>query len=356
MKRALLLFLLAVPAFADSVNTKERTVTKLADGVFAIRHPDAPDGFPQGNTTVIIGSRDVLVVDSCYYPVSAREDIAQIRQWTDKPVRYLVNTHWHYDHTMGNGEYAKAFPQLQIVAHRETKKSIEGYNPGWFARFPARKQRFQQRLDTGKADDGRALTEVEQKDLRNALAGYDLVQKEFDALVDRAPNVGFDDDLTIDLGNRIVRIAHLGRGNTAGDAIVFLPAEKIVVAGDLLDHPVPYLGGGYPVDLVTTLGELAQLDFTTVVPGHGEVLQGKEHLRRVTAFVRAITDQVSAEIYRVGNGSRNLEAVQKAVMEKVDIDAFRRQFAGDDPDNRDFFDTFALPGVITAAYAQLWGR
>src|SRR5215210_6371860 len=103
--------------FADSVNTKERTVTKVAEGVYVIRHKDAPDTFPQGNTTVIIGDREVFVVDSCYLPSSAREDIAQIRQWTSKPVRYLLNTHWHYDHTLGNGTYWDGFPSLTIIAH-----------------------------------------------------------------------------------------------------------------------------------------------------------------------------------------------------------------------------------------------
>ena len=114
---ALLCFTLGPAALADSVNTKARTVTQIAEGVYVIRHPDAPDTFPQGNTTVVIGERDVLVVDSCYLPSSAREDIEQIRRWTTKPVRYLVNTHWHYDHTMGNGAYAEAFPGLAIVAH-----------------------------------------------------------------------------------------------------------------------------------------------------------------------------------------------------------------------------------------------
>ncbi|MCI0352946.1 MAG: MBL fold metallo-hydrolase, partial [Acidobacteriales bacterium] len=87
---------------ADSSSTKQRTVTQLAEGIYEIRHPDAPDQFPQSNTTVIIGDRDVLVVDSCYLPSAAREDIAQIKKWTSKPLRYLVNNHWHFDHTMGN--------------------------------------------------------------------------------------------------------------------------------------------------------------------------------------------------------------------------------------------------------------
>ena len=84
---ALLIGLLtALCTFADSSRTSERTVHKLAEGVYTIRHKDAPDTFPQGNTTVIIGDREGLVVDSCYLPSSAREDIAEIRKWTDKPV------------------------------------------------------------------------------------------------------------------------------------------------------------------------------------------------------------------------------------------------------------------------------
>jgi len=66
-----------------------------ASGIYEIRHEDAPDHFPRGNTVVIIGDTDVLVLDSCYLPSSAREDIAQIRKWTNKPGRYLPNTHWH---------------------------------------------------------------------------------------------------------------------------------------------------------------------------------------------------------------------------------------------------------------------
>src|SRR5215213_7649800 len=160
----LLILFNATVLFADSVNTTERTVTKLAEGVYVIRHKDAPDGFPQGNTTVIIGDREVFVVDSCYLPSSAREDIAQIRQWTNKPVSYLLNTHWHYDHTMGNGTYAEAFPQLAIVAHIETRKQMEGYNPGWFAKYPQRADRFKRLLETGKDADGKPLTETQKRD------------------------------------------------------------------------------------------------------------------------------------------------------------------------------------------------
>ena len=94
--------LAASAAVADSSVTQQRKVTQVAAGVYAIRHVDSPDTNPQGNTTVIIGERAVLVVDSSYLPSSAAEDIAQIRQWTKLPVRYVLNTHWHPDHQRGN--------------------------------------------------------------------------------------------------------------------------------------------------------------------------------------------------------------------------------------------------------------
>ena len=345
--------------FADSVNTKERTVTKVAEGVYVIRHPDAPDAFPQGNTTVIIGDRDVLVVDSCYLPSSAREDIAQIRQWTNKPVRYLVNTHWHYDHTMGNGTYADAFPGLAIVAQTETRKQIEGYNPGWFERYPRRAEQFKQRLDSGKHADGRPLTETDRADYARALSGVGPVAEEFKKIIDRLPNVTFEHEFNVDLGSREVQVKYLGRGNTAGDTIIYLPKEKILIAGDLLDHPVPYLGGGYPSEQIKTLQRMAQLDAQTIVPGHGEVLRGeyaRTYLKQVIDFLQVVVSQVSREVHRLGSGPGNLEAVREAVHKAIDFKAWRQKFAGDDKDNQNFFDGYSLDGVVTAAYAEVWGR
>src|SRR5215469_6453478 len=98
--------------FSDTTNTHQRTVTQLGKGIYEIRHKDAPDHFSEGNTTVVVGENAVLVVDSCYLPSVAREDIEQIRQWTNKPVRYLFNTHWHNDHVQGNAAYTDAFPAI----------------------------------------------------------------------------------------------------------------------------------------------------------------------------------------------------------------------------------------------------
>ena len=342
--------------FADSSITRERTVTKLAEGVYVIRHKDAPDAFPQGNTTVIIGDNEVFVVDACYLPSSASEDIAQIRTWTDKPVRYLLNTHWHYDHTMGNGVYAAAFPSLTIIAHHETRNQIAGYNPGWFERFPTRAATFKQYLESGKDGNGKVLTEGERKEFEEAIRGIEPVHAEFKKLVDKMPNLTFDSELTVDIGNREVHIKHLGRGNTAGDAIVYLPKERILVAGDLLDHPIPYLGGGYPSELFGTLKRMALIDAKAIVPGHGNVLHDKRHLHNVTEFVSVVVSQVSKEVHRLGNNSQKFEEVKEAVQKAIDLESWRKTFAGDNKDDRDFFDSFSLPGLIRASFAETWRR
>src|SRR5580658_5199049 len=91
----------------------DRKVTQLAAGVYEIQHQRAGDGFASGNTTVIIGDRQVFVVDSCFLPSAARQDIAQIRRWTDKPVAFVLNTHFHNDHNLGNRAYMDASPLSQ---------------------------------------------------------------------------------------------------------------------------------------------------------------------------------------------------------------------------------------------------
>jgi cyclase len=346
----------------DSISTTARSTEQLADGVYAIRHVDAPDAFPQGNSTVIVGEREALVIDSCYLPSSAQADVAQIRQWTAKPVRYLVNTHWHYDHTMGNGVYRDAFPGISIVAHTETRRQIAGYNPQWFENFPRRADQFREAISSGKDANGRTLTAGEIAEYESALAGLEPVGREFQPLAartDLAPDVGFDRELAINLGGREVRLLHLGRGNTAGDVVAHLPSEKILAAGDLLDSPVPYLGGGYPVDEIATLEALARLDADTIVPGHGMVLKGeygRAYLGQVTDFLRAVVAAVDAEIHRAGAGQGKLAAVKAAVLASFPVAEWRDKFAGDDQEARDFFEGFALDGAITAAFAQMSGR
>ena len=337
--------------FADSTVTKERAVTKLADGVYEIRHPDAPDTFPQSNTTVIIGEKSVLVVDSCLLPSTAKQDVEQIRQWTNKPVTYLVNTHWHFDHTMGNATYAAAFPAIQIIAQLATQKTIAEFNQGAADRYPTREARFRKILDSGKLPDGTPLTDGDRKDYQDAIAGLGPVVAEFKSTSQLVPNVSFERELNIDLGNRPVQIRFLGRGNTAGDTVVYLPKDKILMTGDLLDHPSPYMFGGFPVDFVDTLHRLAEFEVTTVVPGHGDIQHDNKYILLSSELMKTVNDEVMREI----NQGKTEDEIKEAVPKAVDQAAWREKFVGDSAEDKTFFDQ-SFAGLVKASYRQLVAR
>src|SRR5215469_12981842 len=228
-----------------------RKITKLADGIFAIEHPGhRQDGLFSGNTTVIIGTRQVFVVDSAYLPSVTRDDIAQIRQWTTKPVTFLLNTHFHNDHNLGNSLYVDTFPAVTIISHAETKKTMDMFGPGSADREERANARIQKYLDSGKGPDGQPLsaedTEYVKKVLNDRKPYYDEIKK----FRYQGPTLTFERDFSIDLGDRQVEIKFLGRGNTAGDAIVYLPKEKIAVVGDLVGTPVPLANDGYATEWI----------------------------------------------------------------------------------------------------------
>ena len=350
----LLLFMIVLPSaalLADSTATKARTITKLADGIYEIRHPDAPDTFPQSNTTVIIGDRGVFVVDSCLLPSTAREDVEQIKKWTNKPVIYLLNTHWHFDHTLGNSTYGAEFPGIQIIAQTATQKTIAAWNPGAVLRYPQRGERFKKILADRKNPDGTPLTEADRTDYERSLAGLAPVLAEFKNVVQLVPNISFDHEMSIDLGTRLVEIKHIGRGNTAGDTIVYLPKEKILVTGDLLDHPVPYMFGGFPIDFVNTLRALSQIDAQTIVPGHGDVLHDKSYILQSMELMVAVNVEVEKEM----NDGKTLEEVQAQLPTNFDVKGWREKFVGTDKEDGGFFDQ-SFAGLVKASYQQVKTR
>jgi len=334
LRRLFLLPILVWMAAASS-SFAERQVTKLAEGVYAIQHKSSNDGNVNGNTTVIIGDREVFVVDSCYLPSLAREDIAQIRQWTNKPVGYLLNTHFHNDHNNGNRAYLDAFPSLAIIAQEETKKDMDLIQPGNIQRAPKQMAETIAALKEGKTPGGRTLTEDEKKQVSEMLPGLEQEEAEFKTMVYQPPTLTFVDKLDIDIGNREVQVKHLGRGNTPGDAIVYLPKEKILIAGDLLVNPIPYTFDGYPAEWAQTLQNMAQLDATTIVPGHGPVLHDKAYLYLVHDLMKSTVNQLRARISQIGHpGFHSLDDVKGS----VDLTSFRTKFAGDDKDLQAEFD------------------
>jgi len=333
---AVLLLAWSAAARADSLYVEERKVTQLAEGVYTIRHKDPFPGWVNGNTTVIIGDRDVLVVDSCQFSYFALEDIAQIRQWTSKPVRWLVNTHWHEDHNSGNADYMRAFPGLAIVSHPATKSMQADTAPN-YAHDVMRdaapiREKLAKRLETGKMDDGQPLTDEKREQTKMRLAQIDQVIAASKAFAVQLPTLTFERELVLDLGNREVRVMHLGRGNTAGDVVIYLPKEKILMTGDLLVSPVPFTFDGYPVEWIATLETMDRMDADVIVPGHGEVMHDKNYLHLVTEAMKSVVAQVHEQIRR--DDDVPLDKVKKA----VDLKPFVEKFSAGDQNIARFFE------------------
>ncbi|MGH9704042.1 MAG: MBL fold metallo-hydrolase [Candidatus Acidiferrales bacterium] len=346
----LVLSIAGKPARADGIFSPERQLTELAEGIYEIRHQDPYPGWVNGNTTVIIGEREVFVVDSCSMSADAREDIEQIRKWTNKPVRYLLNTHWHQDHNAGNKDYVDAFPAVAIIARRETREMIEASRmtvPLDIARdATAAQKQLQQSLETGKGADGKPLTDAQKEEFKAKLTRVQRLFEEAKIYAAQLPTVEFDREMKIDLGNREVQVKYLGRGNTAGDALVYLPKEKIVVTGDLLVHPVEYAFDGYPADWIETLQQIRKLDTEIIVPGHGEILRDKVYLDQMIEVMKYIVAQVHEQFRH--NSDASLEDVKKA----IDLKPYRQRILGDDKQAGAFFDYSMGTKFVELAYYE----
>lgn len=334
---SLTFLLLAANARGEQV---ERTVTKLAEGVFEIEHRVGKDQQKDGNTTVIIGARQVLVVDTCFHPSAAKEDIAQIRQWTDKPVSFVLNTHFHNDHNLGNRAYMDAFPALTIIAHAETKRSMDMFGPGSRSREQKSLVPLQTMLATGKTANGENLSDEDMAMLRQMVPAHIALIEELRPVTFQSATLAFEHNFTIDLGDREVQVKYLGRGNTAGDAVVFLPRERVAIAGDLVVYPVPNIFDGYPYEWVDTLEKFEALHPATVVPGHGPVMHDLTYVSLVHELLKSARDQVDAKLSTDGPPMAMSFADMKTA---VDLTPFRDRFAHTD-DERAKFDY--ISGVL----------
>lgn len=340
---ASILLFVASPILAQA----DRKVTKLADGVYEIEHLSQP--FGSGNTTVIIGDRQVLVIDTCFRPAVAQEDIAQIRQWTDKPVAFVLNTHFHNDHNLGNRAYMDAFPQLTVIAQVETKKDMDMFGPSSARRTEeADLIPLQRMLDTGKAPNGEPLGDDDKKMLTDAISQRRPVVEEIKKVTFQSATMTFDHNLTIDLGSREVQLMFLGRGNTTGDAIAYLPKEKILVTGDLVVYPVPYILDGYPIEWIQTLDSLARINADTIVLGHGPILHDKTYIYLVRDLLKSAVDQMNEKLRQTRPAMfQTLDDVKAG----VDLTPFRQRFAGDDKDRGAEFDGMTA-SLIKAVFQE----
>jgi glyoxylase-like metal-dependent hydrolase (beta-lactamase superfamily II) len=287
---------------------------KIAEGVYYAT------GGSGGNSPVIIGDRDVLIVDTKTTPAAARDFIEDLKLITNKPVRYAVNSHYHYDHADGNQVFLAN--KADVIGHEFVKFAMENYDI--LHREPYMTSQVlngTRRLETAR----KQLADEKDPQKRPALeAQLAAAQKSWDDLAEikvTPPNVTYKDRKVLDLGGREVQLLFLGRGHTNGDTVVFLPKEKIVATGDLMESGPAYMGDGQFDEWIATLEKLKQLDFEIVLPGHGAPFRnGKPHITAYQGYLRDVVKQVDQ--FR----KQGLTAVEAA--QKVDLSAYKADFPG----------------------------
>ncbi|MBV9926193.1 MAG: MBL fold metallo-hydrolase [Acidobacteria bacterium] len=346
---ALLLCAAPPAAFAQAGNFE---LVKLAEGVYLARRTEPPGLTTNANSVFIINDEDVVVVDATLTPGAAREELAALRKLTAKPVRYVINTHWHDDHVMGNIAYRESFPGADFVAHENTREYLPttglknrqmAMSPGGYPGFI---KALRQRLEKNESVFGGPLDEKERATLASDIKIGERYMAENPTATVVLPTVTLRERLTLYRGARRIDILYLGRGHTSGDIVVHLPQEGIVVAGDLVIHPVPYVGNpqSHPGDWGETLEKLLALKHTIIVPGHGPALRDDSYVQLMSRLFSSMKRQVAAAAAR----GETLEQVRKS----VDLDEFRKQFAGDSRVRRAVFDSYVLGAGLAAAYAD----
>ncbi len=272
----------------NNLRTQTHNFEEIAPGVYFVTGTGSVN--VASNALVVVNESDVLVVDSHISADAAIELIASIAELTDKPIRQLVNTHFHFDHAHGN----QVFPEgTAIIGHEYTAEKLSGN--------PLSENTYQVIGSTGPQRQILAQLEAQLAsatgDMRDTLEMQRAALiRHIDALervIPTPPNVTFNDRMSVRSGDRVIQLLHLGRGHTGGDVVVYLPEEKVAFTGDLLYPGAPYLGDAFADEFPATLERLKQLDLEIIAGGHGGLMRGKTAIETSQAYLRDYWGQVS---------------------------------------------------------------
>lgn len=331
--------LLAVGAdWARTENTRMRTplfkIDRISRHVYAAVAQTTP--VVNGNSAIIVTQRGLVIVDSQSSPSAAHSLYNQFkREVADLPVRYVINTHHHLDHAHGNAAYSEMFgPQADIISTSFARAALK-QAARWFVGFVQRQpvpssqlqevsnqERYYAFVESyiGGLREGLPVLEgrilqlagEERAAAQSRLEGLRLYFSEMSAFTPALPNITFDRNMVLHCGDVVVEVRHFGRGHTAGDAVVFVPEDHVVVTGDLVQGLEPLLFEAFPDEWPATLLKLAEVDFEFLVPGHGPVQQGRMIL---TLFKDYLTELNELVVQGISAG-KNLSVLQGELVPK----------------------------------------
>ena len=266
-------------AFASQADLIEKKVSfdKLSDNAYAY----TAEGDP--NTGIIIGDESVMVIDTQATPVMAQDVIRHIRTVTDKPIKYVVLSHYHAVRVLGATGYA---PE-HIIASRDTYDLI---------------------VERGEQDKASEIGRFPRlfRNVESVPPGLTW------------PTLTFTGKMTLWLGKLEVQLIQLGRGHTKGDTVVWLPQDKVLFSGDLVEFDAtPYAGDAYFQDWPKTLDNIAALKPQALVPGRGAALQGAADVARGLEGTRAFVSEVYASVKAGAAAGKDLRAVYKDTFDRL---------------------------------------
>jgi glyoxylase-like metal-dependent hydrolase (beta-lactamase superfamily II) len=332
------------PSVAESFDVQD-----LGTGVYAVIRREPPGLMFDANCVFIVNDEDVVVVDTNITPSSATATLAALRKLTPKPVKYVVNTHWHPDHISGNQVYRDAFPGVEFIAQATTLEDLPSigesnyrelltHGPGFVADLKSA-------LERGASLAGGPMTDEERASCASDIEQLERLFTEAPATKILLPTITIEDRLTLHRGSRIIDIRYLGPAHTRADLVVHLPKEGIVITGDIVVWPVPLIGStSYPLDYAATLEKLLALRATTIVPGHGRVLRDEAYVKQLVRLLRSIQEQTEAAVAR----GETLEQTRAS----VDLSESRQAIAGDNALHRLIFASYVTGPGVAAAYSQ----
>jgi glyoxylase-like metal-dependent hydrolase (beta-lactamase superfamily II) len=294
---------MSTKAFASQADLVEKKVSfdKLSDHAYAY----TAEGDP--NTGIVVGDDAVMVIDTQATPVMAADVIRRIREVTDKPIKYVVLSHYHAVRVLG----ASAYQPEQIIASQDTYDLI---------------------VERGEADKASEIGRFPR--LFNAVESVPPGMT--------WPTITFTGKMTVWLGQLEVQLLQLGRGHTKGDTVAWLPKERILFSGDLVEFgATPYAGDAYFKDWPATLDAVAALKPAKLVPGRGASLQTAAQVEAGLAGTRAFVSELYASVEAGARAGRDLKNVYRET-----VDALRPKYG-----QWVIFD-HCMPFDITRAYDE----
>lgn len=226
-------------------------LTKIADNVYS--YVDVKQASPQNsfgaNAGIVVGQDAILVVDTLISSKEAQRFIADIRAISDKPIKYVVNTHYHLDHAWGNSEFVKL--GAVVISQAKDREAA---------------------IKNGEAALKRA-------------AGYGLSESDMEGTVLAVPTITFNDHLKIDLGGQVVQLIYPKASHTQGSCLVWVPGPKVLFMGDVLfTNFHPFLAEGDLKGWAKALDLAQSLRAAAIIPGHGPI-SGNRDLRDMKTYL-----------------------------------------------------------------------